>query len=53
MLSGTSVKGRKKLDRIQERAQTALFNTNFCTYNELLSSAELPTLQNRRLSVPP
>ena len=43
------VSDRKKLERIQEKALKAVYNTNNLTYNELLCRAKLPTLHNRRL----
>ena len=43
------VSDRKKLERIQEKALKAVYNTNNLTYNELLCRAKLPTLYNRRL----
>ena len=41
--------GKRKLERIQERALRAVFNTNSLTYQELLDKAQLSSLNNRRL----
>ena len=40
---------KRKLERIQERALRAVFNTNSLTYQELLDKAQLSSLNNRRL----
>ena len=40
---------KRKLERLQERGQRAVFKDNCGSYDELLSKAKLPTLCNRRL----
>ena len=40
---------KRKLERTQERALRAVYNSKTETYQELLKRAELPTLENRRL----
>ena len=40
---------RRKIERIQERALRAVYKSQTETYEELLTSAKLPTLYNRRL----
>ena len=40
---------KRKLERIQERALRAMFNSNSLTYQGLLHKANLPSLYNRRL----
>ena len=40
---------RRKIKRIQERALRAVYKSQTETYEELLTSAKLPTLYNRRL----
>ena len=39
----------RKLERVQERALRAVYNSKTATYDELLSKAKLPSLINRRL----
>ena len=43
------VSDNRKLERIQERALTAIYNRKSGTYDELLKLARLSTLRNRRL----
>jgi len=38
-----------KLERVQERALRAVYNSKMADYDELLSKAKLPSLVNRRL----
>ena len=40
---------RRKLERVQERALRAVYNSKTATYEELLNMAKLPTLYKRRL----
>ena len=40
---------RRKLERIQERALTAVYKTRSASYQELLDRAKLPRLYNTRL----
>ena len=40
---------RRKLERLQERALRAVFNTTSETYSALLKKAKLTTLYDRRL----
>ena len=39
---------RRKMERLQERALRAVFNTKMHTYEQLLTKANLPSLYNRR-----
>ena len=40
---------RRKIERVQERALRAVFRTKACSYETLLTMAQLPSLYNRRL----